>query len=81
MIHERRIDKKVHFDAALSSCIQTAEELLSQFEEGFEVAKEDFEELVEGSNLELEELMKKIKSNWYITAEKALEMGLIAGIV
>lgn len=81
MVHERRIEKEVVFCGALSSCIQTANELLSQFEEGSEMAEEDFRDLIAGSALTLEELLIKAKSNWYLTAEEALELGLIEGIV
>lgn len=81
MIHERRIDKEVHFNAALSSCIQSAQELLSQFETGYEAAREDFEDLAKGSKISAEEILKRAKSNWYIKADEALELGLIAGII
>lgn len=81
LIHERRITKDVKFDGALSSCIQTAEELLSQFKTGYDIAKEDFKDLAEGSKISADEILIRAKSNWYITTEEALKLQLIAGVI
>ena len=81
MVHERRMDKQVKFYGALSNCLQTARELISQFEIGQRIEQDDFRKLADGSNITPEEIMERARSNWYVTAEECLERGLIAGII
>lgn len=81
MVHERRITKEVNFDGPMTACLQMARELVSQFETSKDVEMRDYKDLIEGSRLNMDEVMEHIKSNWYIHADEALEMGLIAGTV
>lgn len=81
MIHERRMDKQVKFSGALTSCIHSARELISQFETGQEIEREGFKALIKSSTLKLDEVVARAMSNWYITADECLKYGLIQGIV
>lgn len=81
MIHERRMDKEVKFSGALSNCIHTARELISQFETGQKIEKEDFKALAIGSTLTADDIMKRAMSNWYISAKECKELGLVEGII
>jgi hypothetical protein len=37
--------------------------------------------LVQGSQVTMDELLKKAPSNWYIEAQEALALGLIRGVL
>ena len=43
--------------------------------------EDNFKRLIEGSDIEMEELLEKALYNWYVPAEEALRRGLVAGIV
>ena len=81
MVHERRITKEVKFDGPMSATLQMARELVSQFETAQEIEMQDYEDLARGSKIKAEEILKLAKTNWYVHAKEAQELGLIAGTV
>lgn len=52
-----------------------------QIEVGKKIEVDNFERLIEGSDIGPEELLDKGLHNWYMSAEQALERGLIAAVV
>lgn len=82
LIHERRIDKQLHFQGPLRACAAIARDVLAEIENGQRLERAGFEELVAGSRLPIDELDRHVLSgNWYLSAQEALERGLVAGIV
>lgn len=81
LIHERRIERDVKFDGPMRNNIETAEELLAEFRNAQMLEKRDYAALAEGSNLTANELSQKAMTNWYVTANEALKLGLIEGVI
>ena len=81
LIHERHNEGTVHLNGPLKGCIQIAREKLAMLETAERIEKEEFSRFVEGSRVSVEELYERAKDNCYLTADEALELGLIAKIV
>jgi hypothetical protein len=56
------------------------EEIIADIDNGARV-EEDFAELVAGSRVSLDEIRHRAYGGWYLTAEAALDLGLVAGLV
>lgn len=81
MIHERKMDKKLKIAGPLTTCIATVKATLNELESSIVIQNEGFENLVRGSNVNMEEVLEKAPSNWYIEAQEALSLRLIQGIL
>jgi ATP-dependent protease ClpP protease subunit len=82
LIHERKIKKVLHLDGALRGCRSLVQDALAEIDSGQRLERAGFADLVEGSRLTVDDVMDKVlERDWYLTAEQALQLGLIAGIV
>lgn len=81
MVHCRKLTKTLELSNFLKSERPRVEALLAEIDLGIKVQTWGFEELIAGSDIELEELEERAAENWYLTAEQALQRGLIAGVV
>jgi ATP-dependent protease ClpP protease subunit len=80
LIHERRMDKQLHIFGPLRSSIKTAEEMIAQLQSGLRLEDQGFEDLVRDTQIPFEELRERVsETNWYISADEALKLGLVAG--
>lgn len=81
LTHERRIEEEVKFLGPLVANIQVAKEMLADFENGKRIQNQNFAQLIEESNISLEEILERAQTGWYITAQEAYERGLIEAIL
>jgi ATP-dependent protease ClpP protease subunit len=81
MVHCRKLSKTLELSNFLKAERPRVEALLAEIDLGIKVQTWGFEELIADSDVELGELEEKAAENWYLTAEQALQRGLIAGIV
>jgi len=81
LIHCRQLEKTVELSGPIRSSLPLVEALCHQINTGIALEKEHFERLIEGSDVTMDELLKKALYNWYLPARDALKLGLIAGIV
>jgi len=81
MIHERKMDKHVHVEGPLTTCIAGLEGTLNEIRESIAIQNEGFENLIRGSKVTMDEVLRRAPSNWYVEANDALELGLISGII
>lgn len=81
MVHCRKLAKTLELSNFLGSERPRVEALLAEIDLGLKVQRWDFEALIEGSDVPLDELEKRAHENWYLDAEEALRRGLIAGVV
>jgi ATP-dependent Clp protease protease subunit len=65
----------------MAACIQIVREKLSMLEMGQRLERQSFEELVKESRLSVRELFECAASNCYLTAQEALDYGLIGKIL
>ena len=82
LIHERRLNKTLELKGAMRGMEALVKDALAEIESALQMERTAFEYLVAGSDLTLDELMKRINgSDWYLTDGQALEKKLIAGIL
>ncbi|MDY6923271.1 MAG: peptidase S14 [Pseudomonadota bacterium] len=81
MIHGRKLQKTLDVDGPLRFERPRVEALLAQIDEGLRIERSGFEQLIEGSDVALEELERQTIGDWYLTGEQALERRLIAGLI
>lgn len=82
LVHERRLERTVQLSGALRSAIAVVRDLLAELEIGQMLERRGFEQLAAGSRLSADELLQRVlEKDWYLTAEEALELQLIGGIV
>ena len=81
MVHCRKLAKTLELSNFLKAERPRVEALLAEIDIGIQVQTWGFEELIAGSDVALDELEEKAAENWYLTADQALQRGLIAGVV
>ncbi len=82
LVHERRLERTVQFSGALRSAIAQTRDLLAELEIGQRLERRGFEALAAGSKLSGDELLQRVlEQDWYLSADEALDLGLVAGIV
>ena len=81
MIHERKLDKTLQVNGPLTSCVASVKALLHEIEHSITIQNEGFENLVRGSAVSMNELLRRAPSNWYLEAEDAKALGLIRDVI
>ena len=81
MIHERKLSKKLVIDGPLTTCIAVVRATLNEIESSIAIQNEGFENLVLGSHVSLEEVLRKAPSNWYLEAQEAKSLGLVEEVL
>ncbi|RYD79215.1 MAG: peptidase S14 [Verrucomicrobiaceae bacterium] len=81
LIHERRLESSIELNGPIRSCLQIVREQLSLLETAQDLEMTGLQELVEGSDLTVDELYEMATKNCYMKADKALEHSLIGGIL
>jgi ATP-dependent protease ClpP protease subunit len=81
LIHERRFERTVQLTGALRSAMAVVQDLVAEIEAGQQLERRGFAQLVEGSRLSVDELERRVLAkDWYLAAQEALDLGLVAGI-
>jgi ATP-dependent protease ClpP protease subunit len=82
LIHERKMTKQITLDGALRSCRAKINDVLAEIESGQRLQTEGFAKLVEGSTLKVQDIERRVlEKDWYLTAQEALDHGLVAAVV
>jgi ATP-dependent protease ClpP protease subunit len=81
LIHGRRMLKNLHLEGPLGSCRRVLEEMIADIDHGLSLEDRGFAELIDGANVDAEEIARRAYGGWYLTAEEALSRGLVAGLV
>lgn len=81
LIHCRQLEKTIELSGPIRASRPKVEALLHQIEIGVDLENENFARLIEGSDVALDDLCEKALYNWYVPAEEARELGLIAAVV
>lgn len=80
LIHERQLTKEVALDGPLRACEKQLEKAMSEVRTGLKLERKGFEDLAEGSALTADEIEERARGNWYVSAQEALELGLVGGL-
>jgi len=81
MIHERKMNKTLEVNGPLTTCIASVTALLHEIEHSITIQNEGFENLIRGSRVTMAEVLERAPSNWYLEAQEAKGLGLIAGVI
>jgi ATP-dependent protease ClpP protease subunit len=81
LIHCRQLDKTVEISGAMRSSLPKVEALVEQMRTGLELEENNFRRLIEGSDVQLDELLGKAVNNWYLSAEQAHRRGLVEALL
>ena len=81
MIHERKMDKTLHIAGPLTTCIASVKAMLNELEHSIAIQNEGFENLVRGSAVTMDEVLRRAPENWYIEAQEAKALGLVADVL
>jgi len=81
MIHERKMRSTLNIEGPLTSCVATVEAVLNEIRASIEIQNEGFENLIRGSTVTMDEVLKRAPSNWYIEAREAQQLGLIEAVI
>ncbi|MDG6078321.1 peptidase S14 [Erythrobacter litoralis] len=81
LVHERQIAKTINLSGPLKSCTAQLKASLNEIEQSIAIEEAGFRDLIEGSEVEFEELQRRAPDNWYIPCEEAKDRGLIADII
>lgn len=81
LIHCRQLQKTVEIDGPIRSSRPKIEALLHQIDIGIGLETQNFERLIEGSDIPLDELLEKALYNWYLPAREAQTRGLVEAVL
>lgn len=81
LIHSRQLKKTIEIEGPLRPTVPMIEALLHELQCGIKLEQTNFERLIAGTKVTMDELLEKALFNWYLSADQALDHGLIAGIV
>jgi hypothetical protein len=81
MIHERKLAKNLVIDGPLTTCLATVQATLNEIECSIAIQNEGFQNLILGSSVTLDEVIRRAPSNWYLEAEEARKLGLIEAVL
>src|SRR6201996_2178699 len=71
MIHERKLSKQLVIDGPLTTCVAVVKATLNEIECSIAIQNEGFQNLVLGSKVSLEDVLRRAPSNWYLEANEA----------
>ncbi len=81
MLHERSMTSTVQLSGPLSTLPAVLKAKLNEIEQSIRIQEEGFRDIVAGSSVDLDELIARATSNWYIEAEEARDLGLVLDII
>ena len=81
MVHERKLDKELHINGPLTTCVATVTAALHEIEASIAIQNEGFENLIRGSKVKMDEVLIRAPGNWYIEANEAKSLGLVAEVL
>jgi ATP-dependent protease ClpP protease subunit len=81
MIHERQLDKQLHISGPLTTCVATVTATLHEIEASIAIQNEGFENLIRGSEVGMDEVLRRAPGNWYIEANEAKSLGIVADVL
>ena len=82
LIHAWQIEKKVRYSGSLRVCQAAARDFLAELEMSHRLECQTFNDLVRGTQVSFERLSEQVsQSDWYVMAEEAARLELVAGLV
>ena len=81
MVHERLLKKTLSISGPLTTCVAGVEAALNEIQASIAIQNEGFENLIRGSSVTMDEVLRRAPSNWYIEANEACRLGLVQAVL
>lgn len=81
LIHVRQLTKTIEIQGPMRESLSQVEALGHQIKTGMKLEEANFRRLLQGSSVSLQDLLGKAFYNWYLTAEEAQKLGLVAQVL
>ncbi|KMO44166.1 hypothetical protein VQ03_04340 [Methylobacterium tarhaniae] len=81
LIHGRRTSGDTSVDGPLPAALQVARSKVAELEKGLQLEMQGFAELVKDTDVSEDEIRERAETNWYLTADEALERRLVASLL
>jgi hypothetical protein len=81
MLHERQMSGSIDLSGPLTNLPVVLRAKLHEIEQSVLIQEEGFRAIVNGSKVSFETLRENARSNWYIDAEEAHELGLVLDVI
>jgi len=81
LIHVRQLTKTIEIQGPMRESLSQVEALGHQIKTGMKLEEANFRRLLQGSSVSLQDLLGKALYNWYLTAEEAQKLGLVAQVL
>jgi ATP-dependent protease ClpP protease subunit len=81
MIQERKMNKQLHVQGPLTTCVAAVKATLNEIETSIAIQNEGFANLILGSSVTMEQVLERAPANWYLEAQEAKSLGLIEAVV
>jgi hypothetical protein len=80
LIHCRQLDKTIELSGPMRSSLPKVRSVAAQIELGMKIEEANFRQLIEGSDVALDQLLRKAEHNWYVPAKEAHKLKLVRGL-
>ena len=81
LIHCRQLDRALEISGPMRASLPEIEALCHQMKTGIDLETRNFERLIAGSEVPMDKLLEKALYNWYVPAEEAHRLRLVAEVV
>jgi len=81
LIHCRQLEQQINLSGPIRSSLPQLNAIKAQIEVGIKLEEVAFRQLVEASDVSLDDLFERALCDWYIPAEEALKLRLVADII
>ncbi|QDM40873.1 peptidase S14 [Altererythrobacter sp. TH136] len=81
LIHCRQLQQTIELDGPIRMLLPKLEAMIHQLDTGIELERDNFQRLIDHTDVKMDELLEKALYNWYVGAEEAAARKLVAGIV
>jgi hypothetical protein len=65
----------------LTTCVATVKATLHEIEASIAIQNEGFENLIRGSKVMMDDVLRRAPGNWYIEANEARSLGLVSDVL
>jgi hypothetical protein len=81
MIHERIITKTINLEGPLTISVAALKAAINEIEASIAIQNEGFANLILGSSITMDEVLRRAPENWYLEAEEARTLGLVEAVL
>jgi ATP-dependent protease ClpP protease subunit len=81
LIHGRQLEETVEISGPMRLSLPRVQALVGEITFGLQLEDDGFRRLIQGSAIGLDEIRERALHSWYLTAEEALERGLVAKLL